>query len=125
MIEQLIKKNCSTGEYEDMFPNTVLEAVKDPDTGETLDKILNDHNHIYLQFKGNSKAETRLQVKPELRRKGLWITYESCKGNVVTEWYDNDDYCDDAWRSNENWKPYLCRDLVKGVINEILTWYKA
>lgn len=125
MIEQLIKKDCSTGEYENMYPKTILEAVIDPSTGQTLDTIINTGNHIYLPFVGNSRARTRLQVPEDKRRKGLWITYESCKGKVTTEWYNSDDYSDDAWVLNENWNLYLQKDLIKEVVDKILTWYKA
>lgn len=125
MSEQLIQKDCKTGEYKDMYPVTTLSAIKDLSTGKTLDKILEGYNHIYLPFKDNSKTFTRQQVPPSLRRKGLWITYVSCKGNVITEWYNSDDFSNKAWGDSKNWVPYLDKEVIKGIIKDLLSWYKA
>ncbi len=125
MAEQLIQKDCTTGEYKDLYPITSLGAIKDLSTGKTLDTILEEFNHIYLPFKDNSKTLTRQQVPNRLRRKGLWITYESCQGNVITEWYNSDDFSNKAWGDSANWIPYLNKEVVKGVLNEILSWYRA
>lgn len=125
MAEQLIKKNCTTGTYEDMYPITTLSAIKDLSTGETLDKIIEKFNHIYLPFKDNSKALTRQQVPNNIRRKGLWITYVSCQGNTVTEWYNSDDFSNKAWGDNSNWVPYLNKNIIKSLLKETLSWYKA
>lgn len=125
MAEQLIQKNCTTGEYKDMYPITTLSAIKDLSTGKTLDEILEKCNHIYLPFKDNSKTYTRLQVPNNLRRKGLWVTYTSCKGNTITEWYNSDDFSNKAWGDSKNWVPYLNKEVVKSVLNDALAWYKA
>lgn len=125
MEEQLIKKDCNTGEYEDIYPVTTLPAIKDLRTGNTLDRKLEEFNHIYLPFKDNSKTLTRQQIPDNLRRRGLWITYISCKGNTVTEWYNSDDFSNKAWGDNKNWVPYLNKELVRGVLGELLSWYKA
>lgn len=125
MAEQLIQKNCSTGEYQDINPNTTFDAITDLNTGRTLDEVLEDYNHLYLQFKDNSKAATRLQVPVKYRRKGLWITYTSCQNNVVTEYYNSDDYSDKAWKDNCNWVSYLDKNKIDAVVKEYLTWYKA
>lgn len=125
MAEQLIQKDCTTGNYKDMYPITTLSAIKDLSTGKTLDKILEQFNHIYLPFKDNSKALTRQQVPANIRRRGLWITYTSCKGNTVTEWYNSDDFSNKAWGDNNNWVPYLDKEVVKSLLNDILAWYKA
>lgn len=125
MEEQLIKKNCTTGEYKDMYPVTTLTAIKDLSTGKTLDTIIEEFNHIYLPFKDNSKTLTRLQVPNKFRRKGLWITYVSCKGNTITEWYNSDDFSNKAWGDNSNWVPYLNKQVIKEALNEVLSWYKA
>lgn len=125
MGEQLIKKNCATGEYKEMYPITTLAAIKDPSSGKTLDEIIEEFNHIYLPFKDNSKTYTRLQVPSNLRRKGLWITYISCKGNTITEWYNSDDFSNEAWGDNSNWVPYLDKQVIKEALNKVLSWYKA
>ena len=124
-MEQLIKRNCSTGEYSDVFPVTTLSAIKDLSSNKTLDVILEEFNHIYLPFKDNSKTITRQQVPSKLRRKGLWITYTSCKGNVITEWYNNDDFSNRAWGDSSNWVPYINKEMIHSVVKDILSWYKA
>lgn len=125
MAEQLIQKDCKTGTYKDMYPITTISAIKDLSTGKTLDKILEEHNHLYLPFKDNSKTCTRQQVPNNLRRKGLWITYVSCKGNVITEWYNSDDFSNKAWGDSKNWVPYLDKEAIKEILKELLSWYKA
>lgn len=125
MAEQLIKKDCTTGAYSDMYPITTLAAIKDLSTGKTLDRILEEFNHIYLPFKDNSKTLTRLQVPSNIRRQGLWITYVSCKGNTITEYYNSNDYSNKAWGDSKNWIPYLDKEIIKTALDEILAWYKA
>lgn len=125
MAEQLIQKNCTTGEYEDIYPITDLSSIKDLSTGKTLDELLEQFNHIYLPFKNNSKTLTRQQVPVNMRRRGLWITYISCKGSTITEWYNSDDFSNKAWGDNKNWVPYLNTELIREELNKILAWYKA
>ena len=125
MSEQLIKKNCKTGEYKNIFPVTSITAIKDLETGKTLDAMLEEVNHIYLPFKDKSKTNTRLQVPDKYRRKGLWITYVSCKGNTVTEWYNSNDFSNKAWGDNKNWVPYMDETLITKVVNKKMSWYKA
>lgn len=123
MEEQLIKKNCTTGEYNNIYPITSTSAVKDS-TGRTLDDIIENINHVYLPFKDNSRATTRNQVLRSNRKRGLWITYVSCKGNIITEYYLSDDFSDEAWGNNDNWLPYINQDLISDLVNEKLSWYK-
>lgn len=125
MAERLIQKDCATGTYKDIYPVTSLSAIKDLNTGKTLDVILEEFNHIFLPFKDNSKALTRQQVPNKLRRRGLWITYVSCQGKTVTEWYNSDDYSNRAWGDNKNWVPYLNKEVIQKLLNEVLAWYKA
>lgn len=103
-IEQLIKKNCKTGAYENMLPVTVVQAIKDQDTGEGLDTTLSRINHLYLPYIGKSRMLTRRQVPQRDRRKGLWITYETGRSNVITERYLIDDFSDNAWMNRDNWE---------------------
>lgn len=125
MEEQLIKKNCSTGEYSDIYPVTTLESVIDSLTGKNLREILDQYNHIYLPFKNNSKSCTRKQVPMQLRRKGLWITYISCKGNVITEYYNSTDYSNRAWENSCNWVKYLDDSIVQEMVNKVISWYRV
>ena len=125
MTDKLIQKDCTTGVYRDIYPVTTLSAIKDLSTGKTLDIILEEFNHIYLPFKDNSKSLTRLQIPNRFRRKGLWITYNSCQGNVITEWYNSDDFSNKAWGDSKNWVTYLSDKLIKASVKELLSWYKA
>ena len=133
MIKQLIKKDCDTGTYSNMYPISTLQAVRDIDTGETLDRILSDIandkvdmcNHIYVPFKENSRAITRQQVPDNIRRKGLWITYISCKGCVITEYYNSNDLSDKAWGDSNNWVQYnkneISVELIEDIVNKALS----
>lgn len=124
-MEQLIKKNCDLGSYDKIYPITSLESIKDLSTGKTLEEILAQYNHIYLPLKDNSRANTRLQIPSHLRRKGLWITYRYCNGDIITEWYNSDDFSNKAWGDCSNWIPYLDRKVVSDLLKDILGWYKA
>lgn len=123
--EQLIKKDCATGTYENMYPVTLIPSVKDPITGESLDKILEQFNSLYLVLKDRSRTLTRLQVPDNMRRRGLWITYISYNDNIITERYEGEDFSDTAWGDSHNWKPYISDDMISKVIEEKLSWYKA
>lgn len=122
-MEQLIKKNCNEGTYENMYPITVIQAIKDLGSDLTLDVILEKFNHLYLPFIDRSKTLTRMQVPEGLRRKGLWITYISYNDNVVTEWYDSEDFSDKAWGDSKNWIKYIDDNAVAKVIENIMSRY--
>lgn len=128
MNNTLYRRNCNTGQSDVFYPMTTLDKVVNEITGEPLDKILEQYNHIWLPFKGNSKTLTRQQVPDELRRRGLWITYTHCKCNVITEWYNSDRYDNKSWGDNDNWVQIVDKaTLIK--VNEELSkklvgWYK-
>lgn len=124
-IEQLIQKNCNDNSYGNIFPITTLQAIIDQDNGKNLDEILQTFNHIYLSFIGNSKKETRLQILPKYRRKGLFITYTSCKNGVITEYYNANDLSNDSWGDSNNWVKILGEEILKELIEKDLFWYKV
>lgn len=123
--EQLIQKNCVTGEHMGIYPITTIDNVIDPASGRPLTKLLNEVNHLYVPFVNNTKRDTRLQVPVSLRRKGFWLTYVTCKGTVITEWYNSDATDNASWGDGGNWIPYMSRDLVSSVVRNVLSWYKA
>lgn len=125
MKDSIVRRSCNTGEYDNIVPIINLSSIKDLATGKTLDSILEQYNHIYVPFKDNSRSNTRLQVPANIRRKGLWITYVSCKGNAITEWYNSDDYSNKAWQDGKNWVPYLDNEVIAAGVKEALSWYKA
>lgn len=124
MDNSIYRKNCNTGEMTKVYPITTLDNVKDLSTGESLTTILQKYNHIWLPFTGNSKTLTRQQVPPVLRKRGLWITYKSCKCNVITEWYNSDDFSNKAWGDNANWVQIVDKDTVDKIAKELIQWYK-
>ena len=103
-IQQLIKKNSQQGRYEDIFPKTFLDAVRDKGTGKSLTEIMAGFNSYFVSCVGSTK-DTRLQVPSFLRKAGLWLTYVRRYDNtVITEWYVSDDISDDAWGQDSNWQ---------------------
>lgn len=124
MNANLMQKDCKTGQSKPFYPVTTLDKVIDAETNESLDQILQKYNHIWLPFKGNSKTLTRQQIPDKLRRRGLWITYRSCKGNTVTEWYDSDNFTNAEWGKNENWVRVADKDLIESLINGAISWHK-
>lgn len=102
-IQQLIKRENQTGNYEDIYPKTFLDAVVNRETGVSLDEILTGFNMYFLTYLGGSGV-TRLQIPDELRRQGLFITYVLFDKATVIEWYDSDDISDEAWQSDANWR---------------------
>jgi hypothetical protein len=102
-IQQLIKRENQTGNYEDIYPKTFLDAVVNRETGVSLDEILTGFNMYFLTYLGGSGV-TRLQIPYELRRQGLFITYVLFYKTTVIEWYDSDDISDEAWQSDANWR---------------------
>ena len=100
--QQLIKKNQSGG-YQDIYPKTFIDAIRDKESGISLSDILNGFNMYFLPYVGNPES-TRLLVPKLLRRQGLWITYVKYDKTVVTEWYAGEDISDTAWKDSSNWR---------------------
>lgn len=121
-IKQLIEKDCINNNYSNIFPIVPLEAVIDGSTNTALDKVLQAYNHIYLPFIGNSRQATRLQIPFKFRRRGLYITYESCKGRVITEYYIGSSLEDNSWKEKINW---IQIDGLDNLIDTEIFWYKA
>lgn len=124
MKEQLIKKNCSTGEYSDIFPITTLDSVLS-ESGDSLIDILRVYNHLYVPCVNRNTRDTKLQVPVSLRRKGLWLTYVTPKEKVVTEYYNSYDLSDKAWTNEGNWVNYIDTDFIQREIRRCLSWYRV
>ena len=102
MNKQLYEKR--NNEYSPFFPIIKLEDIIDNISDKSIKWILNNYNHIYVEY-NESPAITRNQVPAILRRNGLWISYNNGK-DIVTEWYsgDNKDInVFDNWVSDSNW----------------------
>lgn len=100
--QQLIKKNQGGG-YQDIYPKTFIDAIRDKESGMSLSDILNGFNMYFLPYVGSPES-TRLLVPKLLRRQGLWITYVKYDKTVVTEWYAGEDISDKAWKNSSNWR---------------------
>lgn len=102
MSNQLVKKNPSEG-YQNVFPKTFIDAIKDKESGVSLQEILQGFNMYFLSYNG-SRALTRCKVPSILRKEGLWITYVLYDHTVVTEWYNSDQIDDNSWSMDSNWR---------------------
>ena len=102
-IQQLIKKNSQEERYEDIFPKTFIDAIKDKESGVSLQEILQGFNMYFLSYNGN-KALTRCKIPTILRKEGLWITYVLYDHTVVTEWYNSNQIDDNSWGMDSNWR---------------------
>lgn len=100
--QQLVKKNPAGG-YNQVFPRTFIDAIKDKASGVTLAELLQGFNMYFLSYSGN-KGVTRLQVPEILRREGLWITYILYDHTVVTEYYNSSKIDDASWKDSKNWR---------------------
>lgn len=131
-IQQLIKKNSQEGRYENIFPKTFTDAVKDKESGKSLIDILSSFNMYFLSYNG-SREQTRLQVPMSIRKTGLWVTYVLYDKTVVTEWYAGEAIDDDSWKSPDNWRVgtnMLVGDISVSsggywVVNGVITTAKA
>ena len=102
MSNQLVKKNPAEG-YQNVFPKTFIDAIKDKESGVSLQEILQGFNMYFLSYNG-SRALTRCKVPSVLRKEGLWITYVLYDHTVVTEWYNSDQIDDNSWGADDNWR---------------------
>lgn len=104
-IQQLIKKNPSYAEgYQNIYPWTYTESVKDKETGELLDETLSRMNYFTLAY-GGSEYDTRMQVPLKYRKKGTIISYLDYDNLLHVDFYSNDEIDDMSWVSDENWIP--------------------
>lgn len=102
MSNQLVKKNPAEG-YQNVFPKTFIDAIKDKESGVSLQEILQGFNMYFLSYNG-SRALTRCKIPTVLRKEGLWITYVLYDHTVVTEWYNSDQIDDNSWGADDNWR---------------------
>lgn len=115
MNKQLFEKQSNS--YNPFFPLVRLEDIIDTVSDKSIQWILNNYNHIYIEY-SESKAVTRNKVPALLRRKGLWITYND-NNELITEYFkcDNKDvtnYTD--WINDDNWERFNKLSFVDGSI---------
>ena len=103
--KQLYEKQSN--QYNPFFPIVRLEDIIDKISDKSIQWILNNYNHIYVEY-SESRAITRNKVPQILRRNGLWISYNNGKKNI-TEYYigentDVNNYIE--WTLDDNWKEF-------------------
>ena len=107
MNSQLIKKNAIIGGYTKVYPLAYIQGIKDEDTGENLQEILAQFNHVYLDYQGDIPS-TRKSLPEELRRKGIWITYNT-NSEIITEMYLGGDIHEDlSWERVPSLEFIMC-----------------
>lgn len=112
--KQLVRKNNGGG-YNNVYPYSYTETVKDKKTGKSLEEILAGNNFLYLPYRG-SKTSTRLQVDERYRRKGLWVQYVTDLGSVIVEYYNNNDISDTKWVDDKYWTQYNSAQFNPGTV---------
>ena len=105
MNKQLFEKQSNS--YNPIYPLVRLEDIIDTVSDKSIQWILNNYNHIYVEY-SESVAVTRNKVPQLLRRTGLWISYNAGT-EVVTEYYkgDNKDVTNFIkWTIDDNWERF-------------------
>ena len=103
--KQLFEKQSNS--YNPIYPLVRLEDIIDTISDKSIQWILNNYNHIYVEY-SESVAVTRNKVPQLLRRTGIWITYNAGT-EVVTEYYkgDNKDVTNFIkWTNDDNWERF-------------------
>lgn len=100
--KQLYEK--TNEEYKGFYPLTDILSIIDKESGKNLKQLLNQYNHIRLDWKGNT-VDTRNSVPLILRHKGLFVTYDNGT-SIVTEFYKGEDISvsiNSIWQNDNNW----------------------
>ena len=103
--KQLYEKQSN--QYNPFFPIVRLEDIIETISDKSIQWILNNYNHIYVEYT-ESVAITRNKVPSLLRRNGLWISYNTGK-DIVTEWYkgkNTDITAYNQWTDDANWAKF-------------------
>lgn len=118
-----------------VFPVSVVQAIFDGITGTRLDTILSLNNHIWLPYKG-TKEDTRLQVRKDMRRKGLIVSFRDYDSVAYSQKYNNTDYSDNQWKDDNNWDDVFTsfgdteivntlKEYLEGYIDKITIKFKV
>ena len=113
--KQLYEKQVNS--YNPIFPIVRLEDIIETISDKSIQWILNNYNHIYVEY-SESVEITRNKVPSLLRRNGLWITYNNGK-ETITEYYkgsNNDVLNYTQWTLDDNWERFDKLKYVDGSI---------
>ena len=95
------------------FPVSLIQSTFDSGTGTRLDQVLAMNNCIWLPFKGN-RADTRLQINNDTRRKGLIVCFKNIDGEILSQRFKSDDLTDSSWKTDSNWEDvFISPDSLK------------
>lgn len=100
--KQLYEK--TNEEYKGFYPLTDILSIIDKESGKNLKQLINQYNHIKLDWKGNT-VDTRNSVPLILRHKGLFVTYDNGT-SIITEFYKGEDISasiNSIWQHDNNW----------------------
>ena len=103
--KQLYEKTNS--QFKPFFPIVRLEDIIDKITEKSIQWILNNYNHIYVEY-SESRSVTRNKVPAALRRTGLWITYYNVNRHI-TEYFlgENQEVNNPIhWGADEHWREF-------------------
>lgn len=101
--KQLYEKQ--NGNYKEVYPNTLLSSILDRESGKSLKDIISTYNHLYVPFVNNI-YETLTAIPIYIRRKGLWVTWET-ENDINTYQFNlsTAEAADDAiWGNIESWE---------------------
>lgn len=101
--EQLYKRQ--NGNYKEVYPNILLSSILDKKSGKALKDIISAYNHLYVPFVNNI-YETLTAIPVFIRRKGLWVTWETKDGiNTYQFNLSTAEAADDfIWGNIESWE---------------------
>lgn len=112
-IKQLYEK--VEGEYIPFNPQIDLNCILDEFTSRSIAFIFHHYNFFNCEWTDTAEL-TRAQVPPQLRRRGLWITYDKDLQTKVTERFkgsDLDAAVPEKWADDAYWEQLDFEILLK------------
>lgn len=99
-LSKMFRSECKD-EFLDVYPVTILQAIKDACTGKKLSQIIEQFNHLRLDYKCSFET-TVGQLSPKQRKKGLVVSFEE-NGVIKTYRYKGKSCSKDDFLKRENW----------------------
>lgn len=123
MSEQSVKQlyERKGDEYIPFLPTIELKAILESVTERSIAYIFHHYNHFNAEWT-NTAEDTRAQVPPQLRRNGLWLSYNKDLHTKVTERYIGSDLdaADQAkWVDSDYWE-LLDFELLQKAAEEVI-----
>ena len=112
-VKQLYEK--VDGEYIPFNPQIDLNSILESVTERSIAFIFHHYNFFNCEWTDTAER-TRSQVPPQLRRRGLWITYDKDLHTKVTERFKGSDYdasIPERWAADAYWEQLDFEILLK------------